>query len=92
MRLLELVRTLDSLDIESTIYALEPWTENSKALVASEPDSGGLPADAKELGLKYFLELFIARQFLEDWVGSLGTEPTLQEKCARLIQYAINDA
>jgi len=92
MTLLELVSALDSLDEESTIYASEPWAEDSKVFVAPEPDSGGLPAGAQELGLKYFLEVFIARQFLEDWAGNLGAEPTPPEKCARLIQYAINDA
>ena|SRR3972149_5199414 len=90
--LLEAIRALDSFDEESTIYALEPWTENSKVVVAPEPDSGGLPVSDQEFGMKYFLEVFIARQFLEGWVGNLDAEPTLQEKCARLIQYAITDA
>ena len=92
MTLLDAINTLDDLDEVSTIYAAEPWAENSKAIVAQEPASGGLPAEAEKLGLKYFLEVFIARDFLDDWKGSLDEEPTLQEKCARLIQYAINDA
>jgi hypothetical protein len=92
MTLLEAIRALHSLDEESTIYASEPWTEKSKAVVAAEPESGGLPAEAQERGMKYFLEVFVARQFLEGWLGSLDAEPTFQEKCARLIQYAITDA
>jgi hypothetical protein len=83
---------LDSLDEGGTLYAAEPWAEDSQAVVAPEPDHGGLPADAQKLGLKYFLEVFIARDFLEAWVTNLGREPTLQEKCSRLIQYAITDA
>ncbi len=66
--------------------------EDSKVMVAHEPDSGGLPVGAQQLGLKYFLEVSIARQFLEDSAGNLGAQSTLHEKCARLIQYAINDA
>ena len=68
MTLLEAVRDLDSLDEGSTIYAAEPWAEGSQAIVASEPDAGGLPAEAQKLGLKYFLEVFVAREFLEGWV------------------------
>ncbi len=92
MTLLQAVRDLDTLDKESTLYAAKPWTENSLVIVALEPDSGGLPASAQELGLMYFLEVFIACDLLEGWAANLREKPTLQMKCARLIQYAIADA
>ncbi len=92
MTLFEAIRDLDSLPEENTIYAAEPWTADSHAIIAYEPDTGGLPVEAQELGLQYFLEVFIARDFLEDWIGSLDAESTLRQKCERLIQYAINDA
>lgn len=92
MKLIEAVEQLDALDQESTIYASEPWTSESNALVALEPSDGGLPPAAEAVGLKYFLEVFIAREFIEGWLASLGAEPTLREKCSRLIQYAVNDA
>lgn len=90
--LIDAVRDLDSLDKGSTIYAAEPWAEDSPAVVSPEPDPGGVPGDAQELGMKYFLEVFLARDFLVGWAANLKAEPTLQEKCARLIQYAITDA
>jgi hypothetical protein len=83
---------LNDLDEKDTIFVAEPWAENSKAIVAPELASGGLPARAAGLGLKYFLEVSVAREFLEDWTDTLGTEPSLQAKVRRLIQYAINDA
>jgi hypothetical protein len=92
MKLIEAIRNLNACDRDDTIYASEPWAENSDAIVAREPESGGLPAEAERLGLSYFLEVFIARDFIEDWAAGLGTQPTLQQKCARLIQYAANDA
>lgn len=92
MTLLEIVQDLGSSDERSTIYAAEPWRNNSRVVVVPEPDSGGPPPKAQELGLKYFLEVFLARDFLEEWVANLGKEPTLHEKCARLIQYATTDA
>jgi hypothetical protein len=92
MTLLEAVDKLDSLNKASTIFAAEPWTANSQVIVATEPDSDGVPEEARKLGLKYFLEIFVAREFLEGWIANKKPEPTVHEKCARLIKYAITDA
>jgi hypothetical protein len=92
MTLLDTLRDLYSLDGESTIYAAKPWIADSEAIVALEPETGGLPAEAQQLGLKYFLEVFVAREFLEGWIESLDAEPDPYSKCARLIQYAVRDA
>lgn len=92
MTLLEIVQELDALDKESTIYAAKLWTENSSALVLPELESGEVPLEAKKLGLSYFMEVFIAHDFLVDWASGLNIEPTTQQKCTRLIQYAAMDA
>jgi len=95
MTLFEAIRDLDSLDEESTIYAAEPWTADSQAIVMPQPDDGRLPDEARKLGFEYFLEVWIAREVLQDWVEwveSLNAKPTLQMKCARVIEYAVNDA
>ncbi|MGH2613023.1 MAG: hypothetical protein ACRDFB_08265 [Rhabdochlamydiaceae bacterium] len=92
MTLIKLMQKLETFDNESTIYAAKPWTENSKALALHEPESGGLPPEAEILELGYFLEVSVARDFIENWAVSLDTAPTLQEKCLKLIQYAIKDA
>jgi hypothetical protein len=92
MKLIEAIRDLNALDEESTIYASQPWSENSEAIVAREQELGGLPTEAERLGLSYFLEVFVARDFVEDWTASLDPQPTLQQTCARLIKYAVNDA
>ncbi len=92
MKLIEAIRDLDSLDEEGTIYASPPWAEKSEAIVAHQPETSGLPIEAERLGLTYFLEVFIARDFVESWMANLDAQPTLKEKCARLIQYAATDA
>ena len=92
MRLIEAIGALNSFDVEGTIYAAQPWTENATAIVAIEPASGGLSSQAKELGLEYFLEVSIAREFIDGWKSSLRVEPTPQQQCTRLIQYAVKDA
>ena len=88
MTLFEIIQNLAAYDAEWTIYAAEPWTSESRAIVASEPDSGDLPPKAKDLDLKYFLEIFIARELLADLGGTL----TPEEQCKRVIHYAIHDA
>lgn len=90
--LLEVISELDEADREATIYASKPWTNESTALVAQEPESGGLPPEARDLNLDYFLEVFVASDFLEDWVANLNAKPSAEQKCRRLIAYAVNDA
>jgi hypothetical protein len=94
VKLIKLVERLAELDDEDTIYACEPWTEDSDAMVAPdpEPDPNGTPLEAAEAGMKYFLEVFIAREVVEGWIASLDEKPTLAAICQRVIEYAINDA
>lgn len=92
MTLVEVVRRLGDFDQAYTIYAAEPWTENSPAIVAYEPVEGGLPADAFRLGLSYFLEIAIANDFLHDWSSAQKFPQKDTEKCQRLIDYAVKDA
>jgi hypothetical protein len=91
IRLRDAIGKLASLDQDATIYAAEPWTAESSAIVAIEPDSGGIPEDASRLGLRYFLEVSEARDFLEGWESTLGRSPTEQERWDRLIRYVIDD-
>lgn len=92
MTLHDIIHVLDQLNEFDTIYAKEPWRVDSLAIVFSEPDCGGLPPEAQALDLSYFIEVAIAREFLEDWVSSSSGSVSTKEKCERLIQYAINDA
>lgn len=92
MKLEYVLLNLEKFDKEGTIYALEPWGRTSKSLVAPEPNDGTLPPEASENGMKYFLEIDIALEHLEGWIGNLGYVPSAEEICERLICYARNDA
>jgi hypothetical protein len=87
MSLLQVVRELAALDRDSTIYAAKPWALNSKAVVRRESDKG-----QPFCGGDYFLEVFIAQDLLRDWEKGLSKQITDEQRCARLIQYAIADA
>jgi len=91
MTLREAIRDLASFDKEDAIFAVFPFTEESESYVLPEPESG-LAKDIEKPGFKYFMTVFVASDFLEDWAASLSVEPTLEEKCQRLIRYATTDA
>jgi hypothetical protein len=88
---LDAIRNLSLLDADGVICASEPFTEESEVMIVPMPESGRL-IEMGGSGFKYFLEVSIAREFLEDLVTSAMEVPTLPEKCSRLIYYAIFDA
>lgn len=92
MKLSDVIKQLEKLDDELTIYAREPWAPDSEASVELEPDDGSLPSQAKRQGLVYFLEVFVAQEFVEGWLGNMSEQPTDLDVCQRLIDYAVNDA
>jgi len=92
MTLLEAIGSFKSLDQESTIYAVKPWTPSSEVVLELEPEEGELPPGTIPAGFDYFLEVFIVEEFLDGWASNWPSEPSLYEKCERLIQYAIYDA
>jgi hypothetical protein len=90
MKLIEAVQQLETLDGDLTIYARHPWTPLSDTELAVEGSEEEKKAKAE--GLRYFLEVFIAREFVEDWKPTQKKPPTDEQSCARLIEYATNDA
>jgi hypothetical protein len=91
-KLIDVVTTMESLDEGATIYVGEPWASESPAIVEVEASSGGLPEAATKARLKYFLEVFVAREFLAGWESGLDKAPSAGERCDRLIRYAVDDA
>lgn len=92
MTLLEITESLAKFDPDHTIYAVSPWTPSSAAIVAAEPQGGGRPSDAVKFGMSYFLEIFVAQEFLQEWQPDTQNAPSACECCERLIGYANKDA
>lgn len=93
-RLADIIARLSEFDDEDTIYASEPWTDDSDAIVLPyrEEDDGEPHPEATDAGLAYFIEINLAEEFIEDWIASLSHEPSASAIRERLIQYVINDA
>lgn len=89
MNLRELLRGRRDWSDDETIYVVEPWDGSAAALLSSATlDTTGPIVQGGEF-YAYFLEGFIARNFLDDldapdYVGEAA--------CERLIRYAIDDA
>ena len=92
MTLLEAIKNLEQLDDDFTIYASARWSVNSIVTVEYEPEDGSMPNEAKNLGLNYFLEVFIAKEFVEGWLSNIASQPSDEDICKRIIEYAENDA
>jgi len=91
MTLREAAAQLHRLQENYTIYAAKPWTGNSDVIIELQPEKG-LPAEAAQRGLEYFLEVFIALEVIEGWEANNGRSPDINETCERLIYYATYDA
>ena len=92
MVLMDIICSLGKFSNDDTIYAEKPWAPDSVAIVETEPDEGNPPNSAINIQAEYFLEVFIADEFISGWLSSLDYKPTDLDICRRLIQYAENDA
>jgi hypothetical protein len=89
-RLRKVIATLDDLSDDETIYAAGA-SPSARAVVAREPDDGGVPAEA--VGLAYFLEVSEAKESIRVWSAwRNGALPTLDDKVAAVIHYASRDS
>ena len=94
MQLIEVLRQPDLGDDDgATIYVAQPWSPGAQAIVVSPAPDTTAPIERYGESFDYFLEAFIAQQFLED-LGATDKLDTASEKqrCERLILYAKTDA
>lgn len=91
MTLLEVVRDLFLLDEDGVVCAAKPFTAMSEAIIISHPNSGKI-SDIERPGFAYFLEVLVAREFIEGWLANTPNKPSFERQCDRLIYYAEFDA
>lgn len=92
MKLIELVEKLDSFEEESIIFQEDRDDYNSDVIIgeAEEGDGGEKIIDGRKYS--YLIEIFLAKEFLEDWLPTLKSKPTTEQIAKRLYEYAIYDA
>ena len=92
MKLADLINDIENIDQEAIIFQEDRENPDSDIVISfAEEGDGGIK---EEEGRKYYylIEVFLAKEFLEDWEASLDYRPTLEQKAKRLYDYAINDA
>ena len=90
MTLRELLASRRDWADDETIYVIEPWSGNAEAVISTEAADTTDPLVQSGKRYAYFLEGFIARDFLDD-LGASADEVS-EEACDRLIRYAVDDA
>jgi len=92
MKLIDLFKNIESIDEEAIIF-IENREHSDSDIILSFAKEGDA-AIKEEGGRKYYylIEVFLAKEFVEDWEGNLGFKPTLEETAKRLYDYATNDA
>lgn len=92
MKLIDLIKDIDNVDEEAIIFQEDIENPNSDIMLSYAED--GDEGIKEENGRKfyYLIEVFLAKEFLEDWEASLNHKPTTREMAKQLYDYAINDA
>lgn len=89
-RLLDLIARIDQLDEEDVIFLKHEFSPASAARIFRLAPEYRIPDEAKQLGYEYFLEVDTIKQVLEEF--RFRPDASVEEKCLRIIQYAVNDA
>ena len=89
VRVLRLLRTEQSQFMVPTIYAAQPWSPSSEALVAWGSMKGGLPPEAAERRMVRLVEVEGAVDLLEDSYFDLSAARRYDELSELLIQRVI---
>ncbi len=84
----DVVRALDELDDEATIYT-DGSSPAARAAVVADASDGA----AEAAGLRYFLEVALAKDAVQVWREWRGSaRPTLDDKLMAISYYATHDA
>ena len=86
VRILQLLRTEEAQYMVPTIYAEEPWSPSSEAIVAWGSLKGGLPSVAAERRLVRLVEVEGALSLLKDRYFELSSAGQYDALCTLLIQ------
>jgi len=88
-RLINVVAQLSELDDELCIFVRQPWGREADAVLMRLSDDFSVPAEIKDTGFSYFLEVSVALEILEQF---LLRSPSLEQITDSVIYYAENDA
>lgn len=91
MILSKLLENLDDFDDRLTIYVEKnpEWSCNSRAVIPQSDDGEKI---VEQNGLKFFLEVYVAKEVIEVWEEKCRRKPSTEDICRAIIYFAENDA
>lgn len=92
MKLIDLVENINGIDDNLTIFQETRDDPNSDIILANAEEDGSNIKIENGKEYYYLIEIFLAKEFIEDWIRSLDYSPSQGEIANRLYEYAINDA
>jgi hypothetical protein len=92
MKLVDLIENIERVDEELIIFQKDIGDFNSDIILAyGKVGDGAVKEENREI-YHYLIEVFLAKEFIEDWTQGLNYLPSYSETAKRLYEYAINDA
>lgn len=92
MKLEDLVKIINTIDENLIIFQEEKLNIDSEITLFDSEEVGNSIVVKNKPEYHYLLEVFIAREFINDWLGTMAVEPSDKEIALRLFEYALNDA
>ncbi|RMZ60050.1 hypothetical protein D1632_10690 [Chryseobacterium nematophagum] len=92
MNLIDFVSNINEID-EDLIISLKDMNDFKSDMILSYPeeDDTGVKIE-NSMSYHYLLEVFLAKEFVSDWVESLDHLPSNEDIAKRLYEYGINNA
>ncbi|BAU55480.1 hypothetical protein [Mucilaginibacter gotjawali] len=92
MTLEDFVNVIDDVDEDMIIFQKDNLSIGAEVALFDGEDNVNGVLIKNGVRYVYLLEVFIAKEFINDYVNSLAVKPGSAEIALRLFQYAINDA
>ena len=92
MKLADFIKNIENVNEELIIFLENLYDFNSDIILSDNNENHNMVKNVNGKKYHYLLEVFIAKEFINDWILSLNHKPSEDEIAKRLYDYAINDA
>ena len=90
MKLIDLINSLENINDDLIIFQEQIDNFDSDIMLFFAEDGGEKEYEGKKY--YYLIEVFLAKEFIQDWVSTLDYRPSSLDIAKRLYNYATNDA
>ena len=92
MTLRDIIVGIDTIDRTLTIYMQDLSNPASEAILLEQDEDSSILRTYNGQEYHYLLEVFLAKEVIEDFVVIQGRKPSIEEALKRVYDYGVNDA